>query len=658
MIIVNEFTTPHERIVWGASDTETHTYIDGIRVSSEDLLNLGRTHNIAWFRDHAEVRTYAWLFSDGKRFFYTDDFNEYVEFCADHMISTIWWYNAKFDFSQIDFQILTNDRWMRRETSDSRPTKFRDHEYKSLHGTHGQRYCYKLAIEHVNKARPKHVHTTSHFDLCNIFGGGLDKLLKDLNVVDFDGKPIRKLDMDYQGDGDISYMKNDVHGLYHACRIASELMATLFDGRTLIGSKPSVMTAGGLAKKTLLKYLYGDSDTENVKKFQRDHQISYGCDWYYRTHLLYKGGLTFLNPRYQNKLFTIPMYKYDANSMYPDKMAKMRECFGIPKRLKLNFEEWTSFPRNPDKVYILMIKSWQAVTRENMLGVWNNPVYSKFQSVIEYGDSGEPMMLMFADEFEELSKWYLTIDITLDGVIEYPSRINPHYREFVDTYYKLKNDAKIEKNKLLELFAKIVINSSYGKLAENPNKPESYYILDENVHAVRLQPVGIITDEKCLLSIVNGAQITALARSDLLSNIRKCTDNPARDLVYTDTDSIAILSPHPSPDPHTLGAYKDETDGAPLNFSKYILPKTYICGHCDREKILDMTVHTKGVNVKNVESILKDHNGNWFPLSKIDQIFKSGTQVQCLSAINIRGGKALIPTMKYIAREDNFIDEN
>ena len=50
MILYNDFE-PFKKIVWGASDTETFTYIDGVKVSENDLKELGKVQPQEFFRN-------------------------------------------------------------------------------------------------------------------------------------------------------------------------------------------------------------------------------------------------------------------------------------------------------------------------------------------------------------------------------------------------------------------------------------------------------------------------------------------------------------------------------------------------------------------------------------------------------------------------------
>ena len=110
MVLYNDFA-PFIKEEWGASDTETFTYIDGLKVSNDDLLRFGKTHNQAFFRQHAQ-------FSNGKNFFVTNDCDEYIEFLCEHKVKSVWFYNAKFDFAQIDYQLLTHDPVYRLSTDE------------------------------------------------------------------------------------------------------------------------------------------------------------------------------------------------------------------------------------------------------------------------------------------------------------------------------------------------------------------------------------------------------------------------------------------------------------------------------------------------------------------------------------------------------------
>ena len=102
-----------KKFKWCACDTETHTLIDNVIVSTSELnaLALNDECGASYFREHATIDTYAWQISIGKYSAICSNMDEFFELFGRHNIGVGWFYNAKFDFSQIDYQILSNDKW-------------------------------------------------------------------------------------------------------------------------------------------------------------------------------------------------------------------------------------------------------------------------------------------------------------------------------------------------------------------------------------------------------------------------------------------------------------------------------------------------------------------------------------------------------------------
>lgn len=658
----NDFP-PHVKIETAAADTEAFVLVDGVRVSTAEMEALATEKTAAWWRQHVSVEVYAWLISDGQKTACFPTWEAFAAFCAEHKVSCVWWYNAKYDFAHIDYAVLTSN-W-RLKTSG----KLGDHEYKSLHGSQGQRYSFAFGLQYVNQSRHKRVHLTRCYDLCNIFGGGLDKNLKAFDVRDFDGNPVRKLEMDYQNADDPNaraYMDNDVIGLYHLVRTCDAFLTGKW-GYTLM-KKPDVMTAGGLAKRVLLSYYNGFSKDHksNVKEFQRWHKIDLSADNFYRKHGLYRGGITIVNPAHQNKPITGKIYKYDINSMYPNQMHKMPDLVGRPYFVTL--DEWVK-KWKPTGQYTaaFMLRSMRAVLRPNMFPTWYDRLNKKYVSRGTQEEHDTPT-LMFECEFDELRNWY-DIDeynTKIDGVYMWQNAPAHAFRQFVDDNYEMKREGKRTGNKVMEAFAKLLLNSSYGKLAENPYKDQTHREINPETGAVTLVDDGETTDENCLLSVVLGAYITARARVQLLSLIRDVCPVPARDFLYCDTDSIAATTRYDKCDPYTLGELKDETEingsPCPYTWAKYIAPKTYILVRTLPNGKRDVECHCKGMPLKSIFSPVSATEaravGKISPEMENDEIntiFAAGRQFVALAGMNVRGGKALVPVLKYLCREDNTI---
>lgn len=611
---------------WVACDTETFIMIDDVKVSSEELDVLGTTQELSWFREHAKVQVYAWLVSDGIHFAWLETFEEFTEFLAVHNVKVCWWYNAKFDFAQIDYQLLTKG-WSMVDKEVEANT------FDSLHSDKGMRYSLVLNIDYKDK-----VHRVKNYDFYNFFSGGLEKCLVDFNVVDFNGKEIRKLKMDYQQADNVDYMMNDVHGLYHLVRIAGHQIESY--GLKIFKTRPDVFTAGALAKKMLLRSLYKTTDDEfNVKVFKNRHPIHYELDDEIRMHGLYRGGITTLNIRYTNKLLRFNIYKYDFNSMYPSVMSIMPDLRCMPKLIDKKDES-----KYPKEKYcrILIINRLMGYMRDGMLPLWYSHITKDFTRQ-PYIAEDDVSLYIFEDELIEMSNWY-DLDYNYDTLLVIEKMQEKGYSDFVNRFYKEKKEAKKEKNLAKEQFAKLLLNSSYGKLSENPRRLRSHRELNDK-GAVHLVPDCYEVNDTKTLNVIQGALVTSLARIKLMKAIRLLCPVPSRDFVYCDTDSI-----------HTRCYYADYNDTelgmlgyeGVFNASKYLAPKTYINMISDADKVIEFNVHTKGVPTKNVSTELKEKS-----VTEVDGVFSTLSSFKTLAGLNIVGGKALVPIIKCICKPDN-----
>lgn len=664
MIIYNDFT-PFEKITWGASDTETFTYIDGVKVSDDDLKTLGRTKPQSFFRKHASVRVWSWQFSDGEHFFVTNDFDEYTAFLCEHKVKSIWFYNAKFDFAQIDYKLLTHTPAFVRRTGEH--GKGDGFTFESLHNDKGGRFSLKIWLPY--KARGKgsrsvdrhsRVHSFTFYDFCNIFGGGLSKLLNEFNVEDFHGNKIRKTTMNYQGvdeysikPEDLQYMKNDTAGLYHLIRIANKTLNEI-TGYDICKAKPDVMTAGGLAKKMLLKFLYPKTEEKYRKqKFQEEHPITLKQDEFLRKHRLYNGGLCIINNNFAGRVITDKMNRYDVNSEYPFIMSTMSDLHGngfkiTPAKWEKQTEE---FKRNHERIFVF--SELHGRLKPDKIACFRNGYTGKFESEINIENQ---IYLIFEEEFEELQKWY-DFDYEVEYYILYKKRNKKGYKNFVDYFYELKNTSKKAGDTAKTKFAKLLLNSSYGKLAERVARRITWREINPETGAVHLVSSNEMEiEESSMLSVVQGALVTSLARVWILSHIREiCCENVKERLIYCDTDSVHALAEYPNANAYALGGFKNE---GTFNFCKYIAPKCYFDGVIENGEIKELEIHSKGLSTGLISEEFKD-GGKWKTPEQISKRFSYGEKFQPLSGMNIKGGKALIPIEKYLAKPvAGFFDSN
>lgn len=656
-----------------AFDTETQVYFDGKVMQPNKLFRRLRNLSNEAKRKRLANVTWAWQVYDEKNgFFMTNDFEQFLKYQCRAGLKFGWCYNSTFDFAQIDFEILANgkDKWKPHEHEERGSgkgyNKGQAWTYESIHNDMGARYAYKLWIPYRHYDRHEYVHSVEYRDFMKLVTGGLRKLLEDLNVVDLEGNPIRKLTMDYQAvntddlsDSEIDYCCNDVKGLYFAIRKFNEEVERQSNNEChIFGNETNLMTAGGFAKHELLRSLYPylPGKRKRIKAFQEDHPLTMEQDEYIRKNHLYRGGISYVNPLYRGKLLKAdkmgcPMFRYDVNSEYPYAMSIIDDLIGKP--IKMTFRDYIKMPISERSKYeaVYILKSVYGDVKNGYLGLWYDPFRKDF--VEHINENGTH--LMFERELLEMSEWYDNFTYSCDNVLLW-KRGKKSYARFINENYALKATAKKEGNATLQAIVKLKINASYGKLSERLERVKGHYELNAETGAIHFVRDEMEIDTASSMNVVIGSLITCVARCYILGKIREvCQGAINRKFVYIDTDSIHAFAKYDKADAYTLGGLKLE---ATCQAVKYLAPKTYIdIERINKDGTIDydaFEIHSKGINLTAVIADLrkkqKGKRKGKPTLELIDRKIAYGAKYVCLVAMNVRGGKVLLPTEKYIAR--------
>ena len=620
---------PHVRCV--GADTETKLFFKNKLLSEDDAYRLYKNHSQKWVKQHLCVKAYAFMLSDGENFALFQNAEDFLTCCAMLNVETVFWYNARFDFSIFDYYFLTNG-WTDVTTEISKESRYRKlpaKTYQSLNGEFGQRYSMRVWQEYVNRRSQRKVHNFRMIDVCNIYGGGLAKNLEDWKIKDRHGNDVRKLEMDYVEadiEDDLQYMINDTKGLYLLAEKIDETINEI-TGFSLFNG--DYMTAGGLAKKTMLKFMFKRDPRENVDLFKTFFPITVEEDKDFREYNLYLGGKCFVNP-YKVGIVQKQIFKFDVNSMYPDKMRNMLYPYGKPKQLKTLPKQ-----RRSDKIYILCLHDLFGFLKRDKIPIWQDALSGDYVDVIREKEK----RYIWLEELEEYENWY-DIEYDLDYVLEYDVRIPKGIKEYVDTFYAIKCNEK----GAVKQGAKLLLNSAYGKIAQKIERELCTYELDEETGAVHLVKHGKEIDEKSMLSVVVGSRITALARVHLMWYIRTiCRGDVKNNFIYCDTDSVHALCDYDDCDDKELGKVKCE---GVYKYALYLAPKSYLMFDGEHYE-----VHCKGVSTKVVE---KEITETCKTFSEACDVFKPNRTFKCLAGLNVQGGKALLYVDKMILNDENM----
>ena len=660
-----DYKHPSKTITF-AFDTETQTYFKGKILTPKQLFKKTKDLDTETKRMYLSNNTWAWqCYDEINGFFMTNNFQLLLQYQCWAGYKFGWCYNSTFDFAQLDFQILSDPKWtIHLHRKDGYYDKGQKWTYESIHNDMGARYAYKIWVPYRNDNRHVYVHATEYRDFMKLITGGLGRLLEDLDVKDNEGVPIRKLTMEYQNvnaqtvmdltDAEIDYCMNDVKGLYFAVKIFNEVIEQNTDGHLhIFGSSTNVMTAGGMAKFELLRSLYPKLKTKKkcVQRYKKDHPLTIEQDKYFRDNHLYRGGIAFVNPYLKGCMLARKMYRYDVNSEYPFSMASIDDLIGKP--FKITVEEFEKMDPQKREQYeaIYMLTSVTGDVKEGYLGLWYDPFAKDY--VEHINETG--LHLMFEREFNEMLNWYDNIEISMEYVI-LVKKGTKNYAPFVMKNYEQKAQAGLEHNKVKKQFYKLLLNSSYGKLAERIERVKGHYEINEETGAVHFVKDEVEQDDGASMSVLVGSLVTSFARCYILGKIREIHgDKMKQDFMYIDTDSIHTFRQYNNADAIALGGLKLE---AVCDAVKYLAPKTYV----DIETIANdgtidynaFEIHSKGINITSIINDFKKKqkgkkNGK-ITLDLMNSKFNYGKSYIVLVAMNVKGGKVLIPTQKFLAR--------
>ena len=275
----------------------------------------------------------------------------------------------------------------------------------------------------------------------------------------------------------------------------------------------------------------------------------------------YRGGWTYVNPRYAGAIINKPIEVWDINSMYPAKMKERYLPYGEPIY-------FTGKP-NPTRYRCYIVRVWISFEiKENHLPciqVKNSYFFN-------------PTDYISSSEGQEIEMVLTNIDLKLIF-----RQYNVTSIKFIDGYYFYKVrgifDEHIDKNMAIKeravggerYIAKSRMNQVYGKTATSPRRKNKIPRLEDGVLKFSLSEEQLEEPQYTAL----GVFITAWARHDIITDAQNNYDN----FIYCDTDSLHMFANEDGTEPNIpihptkLGYYKKEHN---VIKSTFLRSKTYI----------------------------------------------------------------------------------
>lgn len=527
-------------------------------------------------------RTYVWAWAvcdvdNINHVKYGTDINSFINYISTLKSgSVVYFHNLKYD-GQFILSYLLSNGW-----KQSHNMKLNDHEFNAIVSDIGVFYMIKLKFGRTN---------ISIFDSLKKLPFKVEKIAKDLGYEEGKGE------IDYKGyreeggvlsDEDKDYIRRDV-------QIVAKAIKDVCFSKDMYK-----MTIGADCMN------YYKSITPNFKKMFP--QLSPDVDFFCRR--AYKGGYCYVNPKYQGKRLKRKGSTYDYNSMYPSVMhsqSDYRYPIGMPEYYQGDY-----IPDEFKPLYIQHFKCSFSLRKGYVptVQIKGNSYYKENEYIT---DSVEVLELYMTNvDLEIFTKHYEIHNYTpIDGFKF--ADWSGMFDEYINYWYKYKEQATINGDKVGRLVAKLMLNNLYGKFATNTDATTQDFYLKDGI--IKHEPNE---EEKKPVYVPIGAFITAYARKELIDAIQANYKN----FCYCDTDSIHILAQdakdikvHDS----ALGYWKKESTWTD---AKFVRQKTYAelidgkwdikaCGANDevKEHITDIDKFDIGASYPGRKTVTKVKGG-------------------------------------------------
>ena len=392
----------------------------------------------------------------------------------------------------------------------------------------------------------------SFFDTLKIMNKSLDEIAK--KVVKIDDKFYKMSDQyDYEyvrpenhilTELELNYLYNDVY-------ILKEFLRQFY-----IPLGITAKTASGIAFNCFIKDKWGN---KGLYEFNKMFPNMYEYPFIKNIKKSYKGGWTFCYPDYRGKhLIYINGCSIDINSSYPSVIANKPLPYGIPKLYK------GYIPSDNNHINLLTIEF------NGFKNKFENDNFGFFQAsylnMKEYANLGTDYLStniidgelkgysIDSPQTERRFKYYIW-EFELDSIMEHTEFIDlivtetlqfksetGFFKDTVDKFIDMKNQGKKDNNECLTQFAKLVLNSFYGKLGSNIERMERTLICDDEL--LKFETTDIEYESNIKYYPPFASAVTAWARNNLRDTCYKLCVKDGKfepNVLYCDTDSIYSL---------------------------------------------------------------------------------------------------------------------
>lgn len=491
-----------------------------------------------------DCRVWAYaLFEIGSNdnFIYGNSIDGFMDWCMYHEKETVYFHNLKFD-GEFIISWLLNNGYAYVKKKKAHETLKTPKTFTTLISDKGMFYSLEICWE--TKFKQDTFNFTRIYDSLKILPFSVEKIAKGFNL------PISKLKIDYKEfrekghkltKQEIDYIRNDVE-------IVARALNILFE------QKLTKMTQGSNA-------LFDYKRIVGKNNFKKAFPI---LDYDDEIRKAYKGGFTYLAPRYKNKEVGEGIV-LDVNSLYPSRMYDCLLPFGEGVKFEGKYQFDKDYPLFVQKLscsFRVKDKHIPTIQLKNHMGFCPT-------EYLESSENEDIVMSLCNPDLSLLIEHYNVKNVEWMGGWKFKGR-NDMFRDYIDKWFQVKAEATISGNESMRTLAKLMLNALYGKFGLNPNVSSKIPWMDDRgiVHYQKGE------DEKREpIYIPVAAFITSYARHLTITSAQKVYDR----FIYADTDSLHLegtdIPQELEIDSVKLGAWKHEST---FERARFLRQKSYV----------------------------------------------------------------------------------
>ena len=510
--------------------------------------------------DENDCRVWAYALCEignPENFIYGNSIDEFMNFCANTKENyKIYFHNLKFDGCFI-LDWINNNGF--EYVEDKKQCE--DGTYTTLITETNVFYSIEVFFSVDRKGHRKN--KVTFYDSLKILNFSVEQIAKDFSL------PIQKLTLDYKAkreigheltDDEIKYIRNDVEIMARALEIMFE-------------QKLTKMTIGSDA----LNY-YKEMQPHFKKLFpvldnDIDGEIRHS----------YKGGFTYLNPKYKEKQIQNGLV-LDVNSEYPAMMHSMNNRLlphGFPVQFDGEYQYDAMYP-----LYIINFSCMFELKKGKIPSIQIKHSMDYIQN--EYLTSSKGLitdLTLTSVDFKLFLENYNVSCLKFNGGYKFQATTGI-FDDYIDFWTEQKIQAKKDKNSSLYRIAKLMLNSLYGRFAISTRSVLKKPFLSDDGIVKYIDFKG--KDRKSVYCAMSSF-ITSYGRDYIIRSSQKIREwslnKYGEDFyVYSDTDSIHLRVKDEKEDiedlkkilvidDYKLGAWKPEST---FKRGAYIRQKCYI----------------------------------------------------------------------------------